>query len=182
MAKIHDIKAARDQHLAHARSIESTGTAAELRAASQEVEAAQKELIAHITEGAKPCPFCKAPPMGMEHPTGKGGFELEIGCMHCPAFKHTDGTLRNVRVVGGMLPKHTVEVWNEGPDFFQIVPPHKVHAAHGKIRHHEAIKKLAAEQAQADKVEAERISKLAAEQLAKEAGIARAEVEKGSES
>lgn len=78
----------------------------------------QKELSAMIADGAKACDGCGNVPMGLEHPTKHGGVEYEIGCITCPPFEHTDGTVRECRVRGGMLPRHAVEAWNEGPDMW----------------------------------------------------------------
>ncbi len=120
MKKIHEIKADREKHLAHAREIAATGTAEECRAASDAVEKAQKDLIARITEGARPCPRCGEAPTGMEQPAGKGRTEYEIGCQKCKPFTHTDGTIRKASVRGGMLPRHAVDAWNEGPDMWTV--------------------------------------------------------------
>ncbi len=115
MKKLEDIKAKLADALAHARAIDATASASERRAASEVVEALQRESILHITDGAKLCPFCKAVPVGIEQPNGSGGSEFEIGCSFCPPFVHSDGTTRKVRVRGGMLPRHAVDAWNEGP-------------------------------------------------------------------
>lgn len=159
MAKIHDIKAERDKHLAHARSIAHTGSHADNRKASEAVAKAQADMIAHITEGAKPCPRCGKPPVGMEQPTGRNGSEFEIGCAACLPFQHTDGTLRYASVRGGMLPRHAVEAWNEGVENFQVVPAHKeadVKAMLAKIAANNAINaKLAADKLAAEKASAE---------------------------
>lgn len=102
-----------------ARAASVKGTRDEEQAASRVVEALQKELSDVITAGAKPCPRCKNMPHGMEHPTGKGGIEYEVGCIAgCPPFAHDDGTLRIPRVRGGRMPLHAVEAWNGGPDFW----------------------------------------------------------------
>lgn len=125
MGKIHVIKQERDAALAHARSIAETGTAAELREASVKVEETQRALVAHIVEGAAPCPRCKSDPVGMEQPTGRGAAEYEIGCPVCTYFVHDDGSLRMALVRGGLMPKHAVELWNMGVDYWAHVPPHK---------------------------------------------------------
>jgi hypothetical protein len=113
MSKINDLKAALDKHLAHARSIHDTATHAESQDASRAVEQAQRDLSAHITDGAKPCPVCDRQPIGMEQPVGarargerEGRVEYEIGCISCSGLS----------VRGGLLPRHAVEAWNEKVD------------------------------------------------------------------
>ena len=81
------------------------------------IKALRGELQAVLTEGAQPCPLCGQKPHGMEQPTAKG-VEYEIGCLGCKPFKHKDGTTRRPAVRGGLLPKHAVEAWNAGPDFW----------------------------------------------------------------
>ncbi|MDQ2668031.1 MAG: hypothetical protein M3Z05_18815 [Gemmatimonadota bacterium] len=121
MAKINDIRAERDKALEHARSIQETGTQEELRRASEAVEAAQHAMIATITKGADPCPMCKEMPTGMEQPNARGGVEYEVGCSTCPPIQHDDGSTRQPRVRGGMMPSHAVDAWNGGPDFWTKV-------------------------------------------------------------
>lgn len=98
-----------------------------IRKASDVVGTLKKQLIAEITAGAVACPGCGNPPHGLEQPRGTGGVEYEIGCVSCKAFVHTDGTVRLFRVRGGLIPRHAVEGWNAGPDFWQEAKP--VHAA-----------------------------------------------------
>ena len=57
-------------------------------------------------------------PTGMAHPTGRGGIEYEIGCTTCKTIPHDDGTVRQFRTRGGVMPRHAVEAWNGGPDFW----------------------------------------------------------------
>jgi len=138
MGKIHEIKKARDEALAHARSIHDTATANENREASEKVEALQKELTEHITDGANPCPICGSKPLGIEQPTGRG-FEYEVGCPVCPPLIHEDNSIRVPLVRGGMIPRHAVEMWNMGVDFWQTVQPHKAQEALDKIASYKAM-------------------------------------------
>lgn len=100
------------------------GTAAEVREASDAVRKAQKELSDVISHGADPCPTCGQPPMGMVQYT-EGGPTFEVGCTNCGWFKHTDGTPRDHSGRGGVLPHHTVEAWNMGPDYWRTKPQEK---------------------------------------------------------
>jgi hypothetical protein len=109
-----DLAVAQEKYFA----IVDTAPRAELDKAAAEVVRLKKRLAAQIVEGAKPCPGCGEIPHGMEQPKGKDGVEYEIGCISCGAFEHTDGTMRLHRVRGGLLPRHAVEAWNEGPDFW----------------------------------------------------------------
>jgi len=87
------------------------------REARELINVAMKELSSTIADGAEPCPLCGQKPHGMEQPTAKG-VEFEIGCLGCKPIKHTDGTTRRPAVRGGLLPRHAVEAWNAGPDFW----------------------------------------------------------------
>jgi hypothetical protein len=107
---LKELKAKLADALAAARSAPND------RELSVAVEDLQKAISASITEGAMPCPKCKVMPLGMEHPTGRGGVEFEIGCLTCKPFVHDDGTKRQCRTRGGSMAKHAVEAWNEGPD------------------------------------------------------------------
>jgi len=72
------------------------------KAAADKVKACRKELSDAICEGAKTCK-CGAMPVGLEQPRPDGkGMEFEVGCPAC-----------GERVRGGLLPRHTVEAWNE---------------------------------------------------------------------
>lgn len=104
-------------------------TVAGAREASDEIDALTKTIAAAIADGAKPCPFCEQPVTGIEH-QGKreGSFEYEVGCTACPAFEHTDGTKRRPAARGGVLPRHTVELWNEGPDYWIVAKPESAFA------------------------------------------------------
>lgn len=108
-------KAALDEAKAHYLSIANTAPAEEQRAASEKIKAFQSELSALITEGAKPCPSCGGAPVGIEQP----GPTFEVGCSSCGWFRHTDGTVRDHSARGGIMPRHTVEAWNEGPDWWR---------------------------------------------------------------
>ncbi len=145
MANLKDLKAERDKRLAHAREISNTATHPENQAAGNAVIEMQLAIVAHITQGAKPCPVeievtpavlatdgtvatpavtrvCGLAPTGLEQPAGRGRSEFEVGCPVCRTIAHTDGTTRRVSVRGGLLPKHAVDAWNEGPDQWTIVP------------------------------------------------------------
>jgi hypothetical protein len=103
------------------RALISEAKAAYLKAETRDnhlqVKSLQSQLSAAITEGAEACPKCGNAPVGIEHQTIKGA-EYEVGCMSCPPFAHTDGTTRRPAARGGLLPKHTVEAWNAGPDYW----------------------------------------------------------------
>jgi len=113
------IKAIEDARARH-HKLSQDGRAKESAAVAAEMKAAGKLLVKLITEGADPCPRCAAPPHGMRQPNGRGGFEYEVGCTTCQPFKHVDGTIREFRVRGGLLPRHAVEAWNAGPDYWKI--------------------------------------------------------------
>lgn len=106
MATIKELQALKEtlaEALAAYHAVAATSTPDESRWASDAVKAARKALSDAICEGADPCPVCGTAPIGIEQPRGKGGVEYEIGCPVC----------RDVKVRGGMLPKHAVEAWNE---------------------------------------------------------------------
>ncbi len=114
LERLADLKseliAAREAYLA----IVHTAPAVEVKAASDKVKRLQAAISDCITEGAKPCPMCHNTPHGMQQTEGKYiGFE--IGCLHCRPFKWADRTVREPRVRRGLLPRHAVEAWNEGP-------------------------------------------------------------------
>ena len=96
-------------------------TVADAEVAASEIAALTSAHAAEIAVGATPCPFCDKPPTGIEHQV-KSGFEYQIGCLSCPVFVHTDGTTRRVTARGGALPRHAVELWNEGPDYWLVNP------------------------------------------------------------
>lgn len=112
---INAIKKQIDEAQAGYLAIVHTAPAAEVAEASRAVKGLRAALSAAITEGADACPDCGVAPHGLEQPAGRGGVEYEIGCLHCGAFEHTDGTTREHRVRGGMFPRHAVEAWNVGP-------------------------------------------------------------------
>jgi hypothetical protein len=118
MNPIAEIQKRRDDARAAYHEIASTATADELREASMVVEDAQRELSDFIVKGARPCPRCGVMPHGMEQPNTRGGVEYEVGCLGCPAFEHDDGTIREHRVRGGMMPSHAVDAWNAGADYW----------------------------------------------------------------
>ena len=80
-----------------------------------QIKAMQTEMSDLITKGANMCPKCLQAPIGIRQPKAGGGFEYEVGCMTCKPFKHSDGSIRQCRVRGGLLPRHAVDAWNEGP-------------------------------------------------------------------
>lgn len=91
--------------------------------ATAEVQRLQAEISSEITRGANKCPDCGNAPIGMQHPKARGAFEFEIGCPVCKPFEHEDGTIRDHRVRGGMMPHHAVEAWNAGPSFWLVTKP-----------------------------------------------------------
>ena len=101
---------------------QNTMTVAEANKAAGEIGALRDTIAMTIAEGADPCPFCGQVPRGIEH-HAKRGYEYEVGCISCPPFEHTDGTKRKVAARGGVLPRHTVELWNEGPDYWIVATP-----------------------------------------------------------
>lgn len=123
---LKEAKSSLDKARADYHALADTGTAKARDAASDAVHDAQKALSDAIADGAKPCPFCKVIPHGIEHVAARGraiGVEYEIGCLGCPSFVHTDGTKRMPYVRGGTLPRHAVDAWNEGPDSWMIAAP-----------------------------------------------------------
>lgn len=96
------------------QAICNTAPIDEVRAASRKVKELQAKLSWEITKGAKPCPKCGERPHGLEQPGPKNA-TYEVGCIGCNPFLHSDGTVREFRAIGGLLPRHTVEAWNEGP-------------------------------------------------------------------
>ncbi|MDB4997483.1 MAG: hypothetical protein JWM74_4915 [Myxococcaceae bacterium] len=119
---IKDTKKKLGVAVARYREIVHTANGNEVKAASDVVKQLRAEIVALITKGAQVCPICKNPPHGIEHPREKGGAEYEIGCLVCKPIKHDDGTIRQPRVRGGMLPQHAVDAWNSGPDFWNVAP------------------------------------------------------------
>lgn len=95
-----------------------------IKRATAAVRARQDALAGAIADGANPCPFCKVMPHGMEQPhvvnNVECGVEFEVGCLACKPFVWSDGTTRKVSVRGGLIPRQTVEAWNEGPDYWTI--------------------------------------------------------------
>lgn len=71
------------------------------------ITALSSELVAALTEGAKPCPDCNAAPHGMR----KNPATIEVGCLACAGHRARGAT------VGEAVAK-----WNE----HEWVPPLKV--------------------------------------------------------
>jgi len=99
----------------------------DLKAKSDKVKEARKALNDFIIAGAKPCPKCGAQPIGIEHQV-RGGVTYEVGCPVCKPFAVPAGTNKYGKPLhvmcqpsarGGILPRHAVEAWNEGPSFWQ---------------------------------------------------------------
>lgn len=122
MDDLQEAKAALSSALTMHAAKAATATQDELRVITDVVRDARKGVSRAITKGANPCPFCKAEPLGMEHPTQRGGVEYQVGCIACPPFLHTDGTKRQVSARGGTMPHHAVDAWNAGADFWIKVP------------------------------------------------------------
>lgn len=118
--KFKEAKSALEAALADYRAT-SNPTAAQNTEHTAKIKAARKAVSDAITEGAMPCPGCGERPHGMEQPTVKSK-EFELGCLSCKPFIHEDGTGRAFRVRGGLMPRHAVEAWNEGPDLWMVVP------------------------------------------------------------
>lgn len=119
MKTISEIKAAITQGCRECQDANDTAPAGKLRDMNAAVMKLQQELSDAITAGANPCPNCGGKPHGMEQPRPSGGFEFEVGCTACSWFRHSDGTVRDHGARGGLLPAHTVEAWNSGPDFWK---------------------------------------------------------------
>jgi rubredoxin len=135
MATITEIKKQIEDARAKYQEIVHSAPAPEVKAASDVVKALQQQLSDAICEGAKPCPDCGAPPHGMEQPRlGGGGFEFEIGCTICGWFFIDENTARDRSARGGPLPRHAVEAWNEGPDYWRTKSRDKFVADHGAER------------------------------------------------
>lgn len=118
-----DLIKAIDQAQADYDAQQATGTRAQRWEAGRMVQLAKRALAEAIAAGAPPCPLCGKPPVGMMQPIKDvlGSRQFEVGCATCPNFTHLDGTTR--RVAGrGPLPRHAVEVWAAGPDFWVIKP------------------------------------------------------------
>ncbi len=117
MTTLNEVKSMLAEKKAEYHELHDTLTPPQLRARSVDIEALQKMMSDLITSGAEPCPRCGTKPVGMIQP-GNGGRsdEYEVGCTVCPPFKHHDGSFRDHRVRGGLLPSHAVEVWNAGAD------------------------------------------------------------------
>src|SRR4051812_19087422 len=112
-----DLEKARALYLA----IESTGAKVDVEKASPGVKRLKKALSEALAEDPNPGPNRGRAPPGLEQPRPDGkGVEYEVGCNGCGFFLHEDGTARHYGARGGLLPRHAVEAWNEGPDNFRI--------------------------------------------------------------
>lgn len=123
---LKEAKAQLEKARAHYAEIAPVGSAKELEAQSVVIKCCSEAVSSAITMGCEPCPGCKEPPHGMEQPGKRGTCEYEIGCLSCKPFTHTDGTRREYRVRGGLLPSHAVDAWNAGPDFWLTEVPKEV--------------------------------------------------------
>lgn len=123
-----EIKKKLDAALADYRENPKNLTVKEAEEKTAAIKKLREDLSAAIAEGALCCPKCGKLPMGMEQPDG-----FEIGCISCGWFRHTDGTIRDHGArVASPLPKHAVEAWNEGPDFWKKKTDDKFLADYGK--------------------------------------------------
>jgi hypothetical protein len=124
---LKEAKTALDAAIAGYQTLGDIKSPAQEREWTAKIKAAREAVSSAIIEGAKPCIGCGVLPLGMEQVFDRGrgriaGTEYEIGCRSCPPFIHTDGTSRAFAARGGRMPRHTVEAWNEGPDFWKEVP------------------------------------------------------------
>lgn len=115
-----ELQARRDAALTRYRELSATVPADQTREAHNEVEALQKAVSDAIADGALPCPTCGQKPIGIEQPRPPAGVEYEVGCRNCGLFIHHDGSVRDYAARGGTLPRHAVEAWNEGADWWRI--------------------------------------------------------------
>ncbi len=88
------------------------------RELTEQIKDFGKQLVAVLTDGAKPCPKCGAMPHGMVHPAGVKGKSrsiYEIGCVTPAESTHeTTGEKHGqVRAID-LLPEIAVERWNDG--------------------------------------------------------------------
>lgn len=102
-----------------------TGTQAELKALSEKVKHAKKELSDFICDGADPCPSCGSMPIGMIVRETQEGKFYEVGCVNCaPIIFDKDGNVatdktpsnEKVRVsfsTRSFMPIIAVEKWND---------------------------------------------------------------------
>lgn len=117
---INDLVTAISDARAAYQAVANTASAPEKYELSQKVKALQTELRERLAEGANPCPRCDSPAVGVIHET-EHGRRYEVGCPVCSgAFVHKDGTKRLTRVKDALMPKHAVEAWNAGPDFWMV--------------------------------------------------------------
>lgn len=129
VAALKEAKAQLEKARAHYAEIAPVGSSKELQAQSEVIKTCAAAVVSAITMGCEPCPGCKLMPHGMEQPGKRGAFEYEIGCLGCKPFDHTDGTRREYRVRGGLLPSHAVDAWNAGADFWLQEVPKETKAA-----------------------------------------------------
>ena len=112
------------RNLRTAKSVYSSRSAScsEAEAARMESDVAMlmHAIAVTISEGAGACPRCGSAPSGREVLTARG-YEYEVGCASCSTFDHDDGSHRRP-AARAALPKYAVDAWNEGPDFWLIVP------------------------------------------------------------
>lgn len=77
----------------------------ELRPLHNQLKALRLELSAAITRGARPCPDCGQPPIGIMH-DGANGPEYEVGCAACKDHRGERSRSRAAAVAA----------WDDGPD------------------------------------------------------------------
>ena len=130
MANLKELKTQLAAAMEIYNDAEGTATVAQDRANSIVVRDLKRAISAALLEGANPCPRCLVEDVdgtttpgsrliAIEQPTSDGGTTYEIGCSICLPFVHDDGTVRECRVKGGMMPSHAVDAWNGGPDFWK---------------------------------------------------------------
>jgi len=113
MAKFHELQneIARLREDYHAKSQNPDTAHSELSALSGMIVMLNKELSAELAAGAKPCPGCDTPPMGMDREHC-----FEVGCANCKSqLIDVNGvTMRRSYSAQGRTPEQAVARWNAG--------------------------------------------------------------------
>jgi hypothetical protein len=111
MRKESEIKKELAALIAENHSKAQTAPAPEIRLITVKIKALQQELSDLYSDGANPCPVCKAAPIGMDRTSC-----YEIGCTVCrPIAVEVDGvTKRQSFSAQGRTPLKAVENWNAG--------------------------------------------------------------------